>query len=258
VLVNRVARVLVVPLVSALVVGCGGGKTVSSDATSHQVSTAQAVAYAHAVNLRAADVPGSIVRGEEDATPRNDLAAGFARCGGGLPGWEASSIRSAIFVTEPAGHFESLWSAIHVAPSSTVAVRDLTADEKPSVRACLARAFGALFASSRGPLVRQSTSVSALPSALRGVKGSFALRMTHRVSLLRANPTPPEHNLTEKIREAEGGPRARVIALDVLGFASGQVEIALTDRHEPGVSPLRTEQRLLSGLYSRANFWRGR
>jgi hypothetical protein len=108
----------------------------------------------------------------------------------------------------------------------------------------------------RGPLVRQSTSVSVLPVELPYAQASFALRMTRRLTLLEANPAAPRTQMEREIQAIEGGPQKSSIVYDVLGFASGRVEIALIDLHEPGVTPLRTERRLLSLLYSRARVHR--
>jgi hypothetical protein len=100
-----------------------------------------------------------------------------------------------------------------------------------------------------GPLVHTSTSASQLASPLPGVASSFGLTVTHTVHFAQANPRPAEHNITEFLLRARS---QHSETTDILGFASGRVEVALTLVYESGHRPVQTEHRLLSLLYSRA------
>ncbi len=232
---------------AALVAGCGNSNPASTSAHAG-ITKAQVVAYADAVNLRAADVPEMTSVSPTGETKASQSNTTLTRCRGGLPGWEAGSVFSAKFHIESPSRTEAVWSAIRVVPSPTVAVQDLSADRNPRVGACIARSFGAILTQS-GPLVRESMSVSLLPSELPGVASGFGLRLTRRVIYREANPRPPEHNLAEKLAQLKGGVHPY---WDMVGFASGRVEIALADLHEPGVAPMRFERRLLLLLHSRS------
>jgi hypothetical protein len=245
-MLRAITTMLALVAAGSLMAGCGGGKANSTAS----VTKAHAAAYARAINLRNGDVPGMSAASGEGETTTSDLAARLARCGGGLPVWETGSLRSARFQTDLASpRFEAVWSAIRVAPTAAVAQRRLAANQTPRVRTCIAHALGAVLVQ-RGPLIRESTSVSSLPTELSGVDGSFGLRLTHRLRYLEANPRPPEHTLQERLSQirGEGGRKA----WDVVGFSSGRVEIALMDFHSPRTTPLRRERRLLSLLYRRA------
>jgi hypothetical protein len=177
--------------------GCGSARrAVPNSSLAH----ARAVAYAHAVNLRSGDVRGMSTYGAEAELSAGERAVQLARCGGGFPGWEAGSLRSVRFETPPlSSRSEAVWSAVRLAPSPAAALRALAANRTPRVRTCTARAFGAVGVH-RGPLVHESTTVSALPAPLRGVQGTFALRVIHRVFYREANPRPPEHNWRKNSR----------------------------------------------------------
>src|SRR6266566_841700 len=198
-----------------LTAGCG--------TTHRSVSPAQLAAYARAVNLREGDVPGMSAVSTEREQTAGPLAVALAHCGGGLPGWDAGSMRSAVFAThsqiEPSVPVEALYSAVRVARSPAIAARDLAANRSPHVRTCIASAVAAV-REARGPLVRESASASPLPNVLPGATGIFGLTVTRRVRFLEANPRPPEHNPgaeAERFRTQTNG-----VASDVLGFASGR------------------------------------
>jgi hypothetical protein len=230
---------LVIAIASVMVSGCGGSKP--------SVTKAQTVAYIDAVNLREGDVPSLSTRSDE-REPGGTYAAALARCGGTLPGWEAGSVRSVAFAAERGVRLEVLFSAVKIESSPAAAKRDLAAERTPAVRSCTAKAFAAT-AQERGPLVRESTSASPLQSTVPSATDSFGLMVTNRVTHLEANPRPPEHN------PAEEGIRLRTdqnIAWDILGFASGRAEVALTVLYEPGHPPVQNERALLSLLYGRA------
>jgi hypothetical protein len=223
-----------------LMAGCG--------TTHRSVSPAQLAAYARAVNLREGDVPGMSTRSEELETTAGTFAVALARCGNGLPGWDARSVRSLGFVADPSLRLEVVYSAVRAAPSPAVALRDVAANRTPVVRRCIASAFAAT-PQERGPLVRESIAVSPLPSTVPSAADSFGLMVTNRVTHLEANPRPPEHTPAE---EANRIRTQHNIAWDIFGFASGRAEVALTVLYEPGHPPLQNERRLLSLLYSRA------
>jgi hypothetical protein len=233
--------------VGALTAGCGGPASTGTPLAKSHVS-----AYARAINLRSGDVAGMSITGRDGETSASDLTVRLARCGGSLPGWEVGSLYSARFSRAmSSSRVEAVWSAIRVAPSAAVAQRSLAANETPPVRACVAHAFRAALGQ-RGPLVRESMAGTAIPIELPGAKGRFGLRLTRRLRYLDARHKPPEHNLLGEMLARINGARGGEMSWDVIGFSAGAVEVALTDFHGPHGTPVRTERRLLSLLYSRA------
>jgi hypothetical protein len=241
---------MVVAVTSVLVGGCGGNKS-----TSATISRARAVRYANAVNLRAGDFPRSTTYGKRELTAATPLGIAVARCGGGLPGLEQGSLHS----EELATSHETVVSAIRVAPSAKVAAQRLAANRTARFRACIARAYTGV-QTSRGSLVHERVSASALPVELPGAQRSFGLRVTEYISYAEASPrpdvcssrrrsAPPSLRCQEeRLLHIRGG---RGFSSDVLGFASGRVEIALTDLHYSSVAADESERRLLSLLYRR-------
>lgn len=236
-MIPGVPRIIAIMLVLAgaggLATGCGGAnsapKTGASGASS-AVTKAHASAYAHAVNLRAADVPGLAFVSAETETAKGGFATELTRCGGALPGTQAGSIHSARFTRGSGPGLETVKSGVQVVASAAVAARNVAANQSAGVRACFARAVRSL-----GPAPDLHVAISSLPTRLAGVEASFGLRIG-------VVSTPPRE-------------RPFRVYQDILGFASGPAEIALTTTRTrvSGTTPSASERRLLSLLYRRAS-----
>lgn len=238
---NRRRSLLALGATGILAAGCGNSSTTTSPTSSAPSSTrtsakARATAFAHAVNLVAADVPGmSLIGVEGEAAAPKQAAVQAAQCAGAAsPEQRISKIHSAAFT-----HFNPhirIRSAVEVLPSVAVAAHNNTAERSARGRACLVRFLGqTLPAQTVQPARYGQISVSSLPNLLPGAQGSFGLRL----------------RTTLTTRELGGRPAKVPIYLDEYGFISGPAEINLTATGFSTPVPVKTEQRLLTLLYSR-------
>jgi hypothetical protein len=234
-----------------LVLSGSGSSTTTGTQTSHgstagaQVTKAQAVAYAHEVNLIAADVPGAIVRSEEvQRGAASSASVRFARCAGAVnPNRRLTNIKSATFKVGKGLEAIRLKSSVEVMPSAALAARDYAAARDARGRACLARllpktlqgpaTLGAL-ATTRA---RFGPATASFPPNLSPAgQESFAIRVATTL-------------ITQSIRYRE----IRLpVYLDFFAILAGPAEInlsAVSISHPP---PTAIERRLLSVLYSRA------
>jgi hypothetical protein len=249
-LVPRVVlRCLAVCASTALVVGCGRGGSASRAGTS--LSSAE-VAYAGAVNLRAADVPGlsagrfaqartrlhgwlSPVDVCDGASRRNYEATGIAS-----PGFRASLEHGGVLSLLP---LEIVRSTVYPAVSPTKASRVLQAAVTARGRACLrqvqARAQAHAEDGSKAPLLGTRSkepflidvTVLVLPSPLRQAR-VYALRTIGKSSL---------------------GVRGRVNFYDdFFAFVSGSAVVTMNATGAPHPVAPATERRVLLALYRRA------
>jgi hypothetical protein len=231
----------------AIGVGCGSSRAPAR----RSPAMVRLTAYARAVNLHEGDVPGAHAASPEGEIQASKLTVRIGRCGGHLPSLQPGSVSSPRL--EIPLRFEArspspavVWSAIALAPSAAAARRDLLPDRKPGMRACVADAWDASTEAS-GPLVRKRVSTSALSVALAGTQAPFGMRIVNQTRFLEANPRPPEPGLGGRLSRIGGN---RGFDLDVLGFASGRAEVALTVLHAPGSLPAG-ERQLLALLYRR-------
>jgi hypothetical protein len=240
---------LAVAVIVVLVAGCGSSNTASNGA-SGAMTTAQDVAFARAVNLRAADIPELT---EEKAEPPDhetrtgplgraiescDGAGGPARAIVGItsPEFRRSTARGTVLVL---GLSESVRSAVYFVPSAPLAAREYAATASSRASSCLMRNLVREHVTTKReggaaqPFFTQ-IGVSSLPSPLRGLP-IYWLRWSARLAF-----------------EAPGF-RGRVPSFnDYLGFAIGRAIVTLHERSGRCPFPATTERRLLSLLYSRA------
>jgi hypothetical protein len=223
----------------ALAAGCGsgGGSSVSSGSpiAGTSITKARAVAYAQAVNLGVADVPGSsIIKAEGEGKAPTVAGVEFERCAGGVsPERRIVDIHSASFRVASTSKRGRVRSAVEVMPTAALAARNNAAARSARGRACLARA---LPEQSTGPLRHGPVSVTSLPNLLPGADGSFSLRLTTTVIG----------------RNVRGGEIRTRVYIDEFGFLSGPAEISLTTFGVSRPVPSATEQHLLPLLFSRA------
>jgi hypothetical protein len=200
------------------------------------LGAAQARAYAQAVNLTAADVPGFAVSAKhrEHETPgERRLEGQMLRCTGGV-GFnhglaEASSQE---FERKGGAVAQSVSSSVTVLATSAIAAKELTAIRSGHVRTCLAHYLGLLFSGQRyeGFTVGPVSIESGTPPAL-GTAGGFGWRVS---------TTIVGHGI------------AIPFYMDILGFVNGPAEVALLAYGFPRPFPAVIEQRLFSLLAERA------
>jgi hypothetical protein len=230
--VRIVVTTLVLTVTGMLSGGCGGGK---SNSASGPVTEAQALAYARAVNLRAADLLAHLWFGTGHETEARVWHGNpLSLCEGSrVRTGEVIRIISPIFRLKPEvqriaslAHFPNaiVHSTVYVTHNVALARQDITV-----ARECVARLLARRTASP------EQGTFAPLNSSLPGAR-VVGLRMTM--------PTPVELNGTG-VRV----PRYR----DTLVFAAARAEIALDATGISQPFPSATERRLLALLYSRAS-----
>jgi hypothetical protein len=254
---RRIAVAMVVLAAGCGIVGCGSGKTASTHTAnslggSGSITKAQAIAYAHAVNLTASDVPEltSAAPGAEASVKRRDVER--ARCAGAAsPYSRVVNIGSARFTGATASPRESVTSSVVVWPTSAIAEQNIAADLSPRGRACVQHLLERLAIGAVRRVRVSHVSLAWLPAPLPAAH-SFAARLSLTLS---AEPGRLRPGLSGAVVESPS-PRARPVQIsvyiDVLGFLVGPGEVNLTATGEKRPASSATEHRLLSLLYSRA------
>jgi hypothetical protein len=228
----RIAAALGIPgLAACVVAGCGGAGSAATTSSSAPVTRPQAVAYAHAVNLQAADLPDLRVSTLERAAKIEPHEGVFARCvGESDPRREIAKFKSATF-KYPAS-FGQLESSVTVQPTQALALSNFRAALQPRLLTCLK---------------------NLLPVALAG-KAERTIRYGP-VNIARLSGLPVPETTGVSIRTSVIAPRLPYpvpVYVDEFGFTAGRAEIALTTEGAPKPIPAEVEGRLLSLLYSRA------
>lgn len=212
--------------------GCGSASSPvsgSSSATDAAPTKAQATAYARAVNLQPADLPGTsiVVDPEVEAPAETQVEREERRCAGvkARPGAAVANIYSA----KVASGGTQFASAVEVLRSPIVATHNVAAERSQRGRACFQHFFPLALAAN-GPRVG-TAKLNPLPFPLPRVRG-YGQEV---VVIEQGVPTSVGH-----------------LHLDSFGFASGPAEVNLTVTflHQPPSKA--TETQLLSLLYGRA------
>jgi hypothetical protein len=229
---------------ASLAVGCGGGGSVNRAYRTPPISR-QAKAYARAVNLRAADVPGMTKESAEASIGNGVPLGALDRCLGGLGRSELADapILSAWFIAPktrismlgprgvakamtPPG--ERIYSEIDVMRSQALALREVAALGTTRARVCLKNHPR----TSHGAPPISHAEVYPLSAALAGPSVT-GLRM--------AGTLPPGASHTSE-----------AFSTDVIAMASGRSVIVLHIIAWRRAFPVTTEQHLLSLLQQRA------
>ncbi len=106
-------------------------------------SAAQAIAYAHDVNVHGYDVPGMIQLSREGPTLERAYWEEFVRCSGEpAPTHTVASIHSHEFVEKTRDAYEVLYSTVAVLPSSALAARYVQVNSSERARSCIAGGVG--------------------------------------------------------------------------------------------------------------------
>lgn len=217
------------------------GKTSQPPGQTGQPPTkAEALAFAHAVNLTAADVPGftaSPKQHGESASERR-LEQELRRCTGAA-GSQALGSRDAL-AEAGSPDFElkhgilsfSVSSEVSVAQSSAQAAGSLSAVRSARVRACVTRYLGQLLKAQHtgGAKVTGVSIVSGTPPA-PDTTGGFGWRITAKLAY-------------------RGVPLS--FYLDILGFVDGPAQVTLTSSGALRPFPAKAEEQLFSLLLARA------
>ncbi len=214
------------------------GATATESATAGRLTTkAQAVAFARAVNLTAADVPGFKISSahERETAAEKRLEHEMLRCVGALGSNHGIvEMSSGEFGRETSAVEESVQSEVSVARTPTLAARELAAirGSASHVRACLSHYLSLLFKSHRydGATVGPVSIAQGTPPA-PGAAGSFGWHIATTITLRRV---------------------AVPIHIDILGFVDGPAEVSLFTTGVPQPFPPATEERLFSLLLTRA------
>jgi hypothetical protein len=219
--------------------GCGGGSTTTASvaavaAASSPITKAQATAYAHAVNLKPADLPGMRATRPEAEHVTASIDREATKCDGGVdPSRRVAQVHSARFAGAVAGDFEQISSEVEVMPSAALIAQNNAAIRSPRGLRCVTRLLTQSLAGKSGSQGRYGTlKISKLPTPLAGVDETFGYRITTTVAR---------------------GPAQIPIYIDLLGFISGAAEVDLTAIGAPQPVPEEAESHLLAVLYGRAN-----
>ena len=248
------AAVCAIAAASAPLMGCGGGQTATgaaqgarqaaaaSSATREAsagkagVTRAQSRAFARAVNLTAADVPEARVA---TRTPSPRLSASeirqLARCERPARSPRASfAALSAPLTRGKELETEEIRSYVVVLAGGRDASAQLGPLRTSAVRECVAAFLTRHFAEKSVAEARWGRfNLSELPVGAPGSQGTLGWRGSTTLSLTFSEVTVP-------------------IYVDVLGFATGPVFVALIAASPTQPVPVQTEQRLVSLLLSRA------
>ncbi len=253
---RRTAILLALVPSCALLSACGKG--VYSGAASHAPATgasatrgatpgrsptyAQALAFARAVNLRTADVPGFTHSHEqqgESATERR-LQQQFRSCGGAV-GARALQHSRGTLVEASSPHFElkrgvlalTVSSEVSVAHTSAEAAASLAAIRSPRVRACFSRYLSSLLKSQQhhpGETVLGVSIASGTPPA-SGMTGGFGWRVTATFAIRGIHIS---------------------FYFDILGFVDGPAQVILESSGTVRPFPAAAQEQLYSQLLTRA------
>jgi hypothetical protein len=236
------SMMLALAVTGMVLAGCGSSSSASSTGEGASLSL-RAVAYANAVNLRAADVPGLAASRLRLKTPktRHGWLDPVEGCDGGggqkvtgiiSPNFFASLDHGGLLTLLP---LEVVQSTVFLAVSPATASRALQAAVSARGRACFKRFFGSAESQaehrSRQPVFTQ-IEVSAPHSPLRNVR-VYGLRTTAKSDF---GTTKGRSDYYE----------------DFFAFVVGSTVITLNATGDPHPVPAGTERRLLSLLYSRA------
>lgn len=243
-MVRRPLGVLAAGHVALLMLGllAGCADTVSSvdtQSASQPVTDAQAVAFAHAVNLRAGDIPGFTSNGNEIEAPKpGRLALQEIRCSGGVsPARRIVRSESPELSAVHGSFSEIVKSAVEVWPTPAVVAANSSPSHRSRSRACFVRFLRALHRrinlERKGRMQIGPFTIVTVPNPLPGATTSLLTRVDE-TRLLRS-----------------GVVRAHVYR-DIFQFATGPAEVELEAVGFGNPVPASAEARALHPLLDRA------
>ncbi len=213
---------MLLALSAGVLPGCAGAHASAPTTATVAVTQASALAFAHAVNLRASDQPAMQAVAPEGAAPSPGAPAfALARCDKGIsPDRIVINIRSTLLSTGGEREQRLIRSRVTVLPSEALARRNLAAFSSPRGLRCARRS---------------GTSISKLSIALPGGL----------------------HATGQRIIAPSAGPTHELGYHDIVGFVYGPAEIVLTAAGFSHPVATQTEQQLLGILNRRAAEARG-
>jgi hypothetical protein len=240
------------PLIGALIAAfalaaCGKGNvTVTSGAASQTAKTprspsvqagltrARALAFATAVNLREADVPGlhAANKAEHQSSSGKAIERELEHCIGVASANQLFESGSKDFEHSGGISQFDVSSNVSVSKSAALAAGELTKLRSAHTRDCLKRYLSLLFKGSsyRGAVIGPVSIAAGSPPAA-GTSGSIGLRISTSITV-RTIRIP--------------------FYLDILGFVYGPAEVSLLSSGLPVPFPAATQQRLFLSLLARA------
>jgi hypothetical protein len=206
----------------------------ASGAPANPLTKSQAIAFARAVNLTAADVPGfTPTKREHDTAAEKQGERELVRCAGGLTAnQKLLEISSTKFKRGHELPEVDVSSEVSVARTPVLAEKELAAIRSPHARTCVSRYLDRLLKSkeSRGASISPVSISSGTPPA-PGATGSFAWRIEVRFTV---------HNIQIPLY------------FDILGFVYGPAQVSLFSGGLATPLPAATQERLFSVLLQRA------
>jgi hypothetical protein len=198
-------------------------------------SRAQARAFAGAVNLSGADVPGFKVIAEAHEHPNpaaNRAKRELARCTGGLGrGRGTIELNSKSFERKIAVLDLHVSSQVSIAPTPADAARELGQLRSARVRGCLSRYLDLLFGASKLGHAFSGVSIAHGEPPAPGTTGTYGWRITSNLTV-RGIKVP--------------------FYFDILGFVYGPAQVTLTSSGLIRPFPAAAQQQLFSLLVRRA------
>lgn len=250
----HIARILCFVIVAIVVAATadGCGSTYSSATVAHATvpvstafvssarppSKADAVAYAHAVNLRSADLPTMVL-----VSPEQTVATGgsssLSHCLGGAHSvGPITEMNGPTFKGNSALRREAvlarIYSTVAVMPSAALAAKDVEEGASRRGRACVAQYWKELDSNrATSRLTYGEVTLAPLPLALASVRHEYGNRVTIPTTVTATGAQVPRY-------------------VDSYEFAVGRADIQLTVIISPLPFPTSTERLLLSVLAARA------
>jgi hypothetical protein len=222
---------------AALTPPAATGSTHAAGAIAKPPTRRQALAFARAVNLTAADVPGfeasSKSEHEHETPAEKRLESELKRCAGAPSSkGQLAEVSSKEFGREDKDAIQSVHSSVSVQQTAALAAKELAAVRSARGRECLKRYVDLLFKSQKyeGASVSPVSISPGSPSA-PGTTGSFAWRIKTAVTF-RGARIP--------------------FSMDFVGFVYGPAEVTLFSFGLPEPLPAAMEERLFALLVKRA------
>lgn len=210
----------------------------TATSVAQSMTKAQAIAFAHAVNLRATDVPGFHISSEKEeptSATEKHLEHELMHCVGvqSITHKPLVEIKSGEFEREISGGHQSVSSEVEVVASSKVATNELAAIRSSRTQACLSRYLGLLFNTMKlkGIAVSQPE-ISSISVPVPATPSSIGFRIT-AVFTIKSTKIP--------------------FTLDIFGFLHGPALITLSTAGLPEPFPAASEQHLFELLVKRAD-----
>jgi hypothetical protein len=209
------------------------GDSAATAAPSH----AQALAFAHAVNLSAGDIPEASVESKRaataDASERREGRACEKLVGWGHPHTIAEASSPKLKRGQEL-EIERITSSVAVLSDEQAVARQFALLASPALRKCAARVLTRNLDDKPISNARWGrVTVSKLPVHAQGTSATVGIRIVANLELSFSEVSVP-------------------IYVDVLGFAIGRAEVALTAMSATQPVPATTEQELLALLLARA------